>query len=68
MARKKKPKVGGAREGAGRPPVLKDPIRRNIIFEPKHLKRLTRYAKRHGLRGYSQAVRHLIENEGNPPA
>ncbi len=52
---------GGAREGAGRPTVLKSVIRRSIKFEPKHLKKLERYAKRHGLRGYSEAVRRLVD-------
>lgn len=62
MVDKSGPKIrGGAREGAGRPAVLKDAVRRNITFEPKHLKKLARYAKRHELSGYAEAIRSLID-------
>lgn len=45
----------------GRPSTLSKPIRRNITFEPHHLKLLDRYARTHGLQGHAAAIRHLID-------
>lgn len=53
--------MGSKKRRVGRPSTLSKPTRRNITFEPRHLKLLDRYAKAHGLQGHAAAVRHLIE-------
>jgi hypothetical protein len=53
---------GGFREGAGRPPILKNAIRRNITFDEIHLVKLKKFAERNGLKGYSDAIRLLIDS------
>ena len=53
--------LGGARAGAGRPSFLKDPVRRNIIFERRHLAKLSALAKRLKLKGQSAVIRYLLD-------
>ena len=47
-ARKKKGKRGGARPGAGRPPVVHDPVRFTLDFERPDFEALDRIAEEKG--------------------
>ena len=47
-ARKQNPRMGGARPGAGRKPVLKKPVLRSVTFETAQVTALTKIAKRRG--------------------
>jgi len=58
----KKKAHGGIRLGSGRPSYLKDPQRRIMILEPRHIRYLDSYAKKHKLMGKrSGAIRHIID-------
>lgn len=61
MARKTKPH-GGAREGAGRPPIHDEPMGVRLTFRlPQDLaEALDEYAARHGV-SHAQAARDLLE-------
>jgi hypothetical protein len=58
MARKKIGR-GGRREGAGRPPVLKDPTQRWVNFERRDLGRGERRARAEGI-SFAELVRKAL--------
>ncbi len=58
MARKKTGR-GGRREGAGRPPVLREPIRRWVNFERQDLERGERRAQAEGI-SFAEFVRRAL--------
>jgi hypothetical protein len=64
--KKRKPKKpvpgpGGAREGAGRPSELNNPHRMVVRLEPRHLRALDNYMKKHNLSGRNAAIRHILD-------
>lgn len=53
---------GGVREGAGRPAELRNPHRMIVRLEPRHLKALDQYARKHKLGGgRNAAIRHILD-------
>lgn len=63
MPRKKKPRHGGRRPGAGRPPKLDDPVSRTWTLEQRQIDAVLRWRDQrdYGTRGDSRALRDLVE-------
>lgn len=60
MARKKQnPRLGGARTGAGRKPILRNPQLRSVTFEKAQMDALARIARRRGWT-FAEAVRRAV--------
>jgi len=54
---------GGARGGAGRPAVLKDPVKMLVALSTKQHKALKKYATRYG-RSSAAVIREALEEFG----
>lgn len=50
------------RGAMGRPPFLKDPVKKLFILEPKHVKILEGIRRKEKLSGCSEALRFILEN------
>ena len=61
MAQKKRGGWGGPRKGAGRPPVLKDPVDRWVRLEREDAETAEQLARERGI-SFSELVRRALGN------